>query len=57
MIPLLIFCIIILLCIGLLVWAASKLEGVGLPNPIVVAIQIVIILIGVLLILQKAAIL
>jgi hypothetical protein len=53
-IGLLIFCMIILLCIGLGVWAASKLEGVGLPNPIVIAVQIIIILIGILVILQRA---
>jgi hypothetical protein len=52
MIAVLIHLIIILIVIGLLIYAASLLSGVGLPPPIVVAIQICIILIGVLMILS-----
>ena len=57
MIGLLITIMLVLAIIGLLVWAASMLSQVGVPQPVVVVLQICIILVGVLLLLQRVGLL
>lgn len=54
MVQLLVYLVVILIVIGLLVWAVTLLGGVGIPQPVIVALQILVILIGVILLLNVA---
>lgn len=57
MLLLIVWMIIMLLVIGLLVWAVDSLAGLGLPPQVLVVLKVVIILVGILVILQRAGML
>jgi hypothetical protein len=52
MIGMLISILVLLLIVGLLVWAVTLLAPLGIPQPVLIVLQILIILIAVLYLLH-----
>lgn len=52
MISLLITIIVIMIVIGLLFWAVTLLGGLGIPPQIIIALEILVILVGIVALLQ-----